>query len=541
MEGHGVMGPNGNYFVYAARDGGDFDVFLQRAGGLNPINLTEDSPAHDGQPAVSPDGQSIAFTSLRDGVGVYLMGATGESARLLARGGSYPAWSPDGTRVVYSTENFQDASAREETSQLWIVGTDGNDASQIPVDIDAIQPDWSPTGHRIAFWSVRGESGQRDIWTVRPDGTGLAQVTDDSPVDFCPIWSGDGRWLFFISNRGGPNNVWRVRVDEETGQAQHEPRMFTVPSPNVRHMSLSPDGSRLIFTAASERQHLYRVGLDPNSRTVAGRPEPLLTGSMNISSPSISADGEWIAFKRRSSQEDLYLIRSDGTGLRQLTDDEYRDRGPVWYDADRRLMFYSDRGGKYDLWSIRPDGSDLHQLTDLTTSVWFPNTHPSLDYVIAISELGTTKLVWNDDRTRLGQAQPLSANPEPGVVFFGENWSADGRYLLGWSSATVNSPQASITIFNAVTGSYTHPVEGVRAWTSARWGPTRESVFYPKPDGIHVFDLSDGVDRVILTSEDMPGVGDFVVDPDGTALYLLTQQFGSDLWMAELDMAQSTD
>ena len=79
------LSPDGSFFVYAKAVGGHSDIFLQRAGG-KPLNLTADSPADETQPAFSPDGQQIAFRSERDGGGIFLMGATGESVRRRGRG-----------------------------------------------------------------------------------------------------------------------------------------------------------------------------------------------------------------------------------------------------------------------------------------------------------------------------------------------------------------------------------------------------------------------------------------------------------------------
>jgi len=70
--------PTASHSVYAGYASGNWDIYLQRVGGKNPINLTKDSAADDTQPAFSPDGERIAFRSERDGGGIFLMGATGE-------------------------------------------------------------------------------------------------------------------------------------------------------------------------------------------------------------------------------------------------------------------------------------------------------------------------------------------------------------------------------------------------------------------------------------------------------------------------------
>ena len=88
-----------------AGDGG-----LRRVGGGNPINLTPGTPWDDTQPAFSPDGQQIAFRSEREGGGIFVMGATGESVRRVSDSGYNPAWSPDGRELVVATEGVIEPS-----------------------------------------------------------------------------------------------------------------------------------------------------------------------------------------------------------------------------------------------------------------------------------------------------------------------------------------------------------------------------------------------------------------------------------------------
>ena len=81
---------------------------------------------------------------------------------------------------------------------------------------DAMQPNWSPHGYRIAYWGVT-RGGQRDIWTVAAAGGAPVKVTDDLALDWNPVWSPNGEELYFLSDRGGSMNAWRVKIDEPTG------------------------------------------------------------------------------------------------------------------------------------------------------------------------------------------------------------------------------------------------------------------------------------------------------------------------------------
>ena len=169
---HSSVSPEGQSFVFVRRDGGDLDIQLQRVGGANATNLTSDSPEDDTEPAFSPDGSQIAFRSERDGGGIFLMGATGESVRRLTDEGHNPAWSPDGREVAYSTERLQTfwPYGRSGHGSLWSVSVaTGEKLRLTPEGQDGVQPSWSPHGQRIAFWGLRARraAGPLDSRPIR--------------------------------------------------------------------------------------------------------------------------------------------------------------------------------------------------------------------------------------------------------------------------------------------------------------------------------------------------------------------------------------
>ena len=108
--------------------------------------------------------------------------------------------------------------------------------------------------------------------------------------------------------------------------------------------------------------HLERLAWIP---AAAPRPTPteIWSGTMILDDLAISPDGQWLALSSPGKREDLYLMRSDGTGLRKLTDDAWRDRRPAFSPDGQTIAFRSDRSGRWELWTIRFDGSALTQLT----------------------------------------------------------------------------------------------------------------------------------------------------------------------------------
>ena len=242
LESFPSLAPDGKSIVYSSAASGNLDLYLQRVEGRNTTNLTADSPADDTQPAFSPDGTRIAFRSERGGGGIFVMGATGEAVRRLSDVGYNPSWSPDGRFIVCAQETIeQPASRYSNASALWVIDVSTGERRQVTAG-DAVQPSWSPHGHRIAYWAADA-TGQRDLWTMPAQGGAPVAVTNDRFVDWSPIWSPDGRYLFFSSDRGGSMNLRRVPVDEATGLAKGDPEPVTTPSSNSALITMSATAS----------------------------------------------------------------------------------------------------------------------------------------------------------------------------------------------------------------------------------------------------------------------------------------------------------
>jgi Tol biopolymer transport system component len=171
-------------------------------------------------------------------------------------------------------------------------------------------------------------------------------VTNDPATDWNPVWSPDGNYLYFVSDRGGSMNLWRVPIEEKKGKVLGPPEPVTVPSPHISHLSFSRDGRRMAYAHVVYSANLQRVAFDPVGEVVVGQPVWITQGSRSAQALDLSPDGERLVFIQPDKQEDILLVRTDSTGLRQLTDDSYKDRGPRWSPDGKRIAFFSDRSGK---------------------------------------------------------------------------------------------------------------------------------------------------------------------------------------------------
>jgi len=206
----GSWSPDGNWIAYRDSTRGineDDEIFIASADGTSRRNLTDD-PANDWGPDWSPDGTTIAFNSDRDhqaGLRGYLVAPDGSGLRRIEVEAwiEYPSWSPDGTKLAFM-------GALGSNYELFVVDLEVGAVERL-TDSPGHDgwPAWSPDGSTIAFTSVRddcrfaaasaecwesGDIGEHfDIWTVRPDGSGLRRVTPE--FGQFVAWSPDSRFL----------------------------------------------------------------------------------------------------------------------------------------------------------------------------------------------------------------------------------------------------------------------------------------------------------------------------------------------------------
>ncbi|HVR11514.1 MAG TPA: protein kinase, partial [Thermoanaerobaculia bacterium] len=422
------LSPDGNSFVFTKSIGGRSHIYSQRAvRGANARDLSSDPNADDTQPAFSPEGDRIAFRSDREGGGIFIMGATGESPRRLTTFGYNPAWSPDGNEVAFATEGVADPAIRREVSQLWRVRV-ANEDRQLLWKGDGMQPTWSPNGRRIAFWALDTGS-RRTIWTLPVTGGGQpVRVTNDNYLNWNPVWSPDGRNLYFASDRGGPMSFWRVPIEQESGKVLGSPEPVTTPAPWSGFLTFSRDGLRFAYATDEGKANIERMGLDPVTGTISGTPTAVTEGSRTVFSLDASPAGAWIAFTTNAPKEDLFVIHPDGTGQRQLTTGSSKNRLPRWSPDGSRIAFYSNRGGAFQGWTIRPDGSELKRISDanpLYAPVWSPEGKRLACNVGVHEDLCLIDLTLPPAERR---PIPLARRTNP---LNPTAWSADGDRLVG--------------------------------------------------------------------------------------------------------------
>jgi eukaryotic-like serine/threonine-protein kinase len=534
------LSSDGKNVAFASRTAGNWDIYVQRVGGSNPVNLTRDSKDDEIQPAFSPDGDRIAFRSSRDNGGLYVMGATGESVVRLTNFGYRPAWSPDGTRIAFQTDSFNVPSARPTLSELWVVEVATGQIHKI-TDGDAVQPAWSPSGKRIAYWAIPQGGGQRDIWTMPAGGGTPVAVTHDPPLDWNPVWAPDGRHLYFSSERGGSMNLWRVAIDETTGITQGEPEPVTFGSASALHSAtVSGDGRRIAYVASVGFSTIRKADLDPAAGRLTVAPAAMGRSSSSVFWLDLSPDGRTLSYttvgageKPGMMREEIVITAVDGSSRRRIAASDSRNRMAVWSPSGDRLAFASDRSGSYMIYLVRADGSDLApydtSLKDMIYPVWSPTGDR-----LSMSTTGYTNRTIIAPFPR-GDRPPeeIANSADKDVRFVPVSWSPDGASIAGFLQNTNRG--GGIALYHLATRAYERLTDtGMQPF----WLPGgRQLLFVPQVIGRSLSIVDVATRKVRNLPLDIHGEVEFYafsVSRDGRTVYLTEEEQEADLWLLDL-------
>ena len=243
----------------------------------------------------------------------------------------FPDLTPDGQRLAYVDDG-----------QVWTAAIDGSQARQVTFHGNAADariitsPRWSPDGRRLAF-SVPVDT-HRDIYLIDADGANSFRLTSEPSIEDNPSWSADGRWIYFRSDRGGLNHIWRApasggparQVTTGEGWQALESRdgrsLYFVRGTSHRGLWKAPisggqetlvlDGVQDSRWALTDTAVLYVEGADTERpqlrlwKTEGGQPRTLAQFPAQVSAGfSASADGStvvWTLMQRRLS--DIMLV-----------------------------------------------------------------------------------------------------------------------------------------------------------------------------------------------------------------------------------------
>ena len=524
------LSADGKTFVYASNQNGNLDLFEQRVGGKNVTPLTPNTPSDETEPAYSPSGDLIAFRSTREPAGVYVMEGKGENVRLVVAGCHHPSWSPNGAEIVCSTHGQNAPASRNASpSALWIADVKTG-AKRVLVEDDAMQPTWSPSGARVAFWFRPPSAGRSDVATVSKNGGQVEVVTKDASTNWNPVWSPDGKFLYFASDRKGNMSLWRVLINEETGKVEGEPEPVSTPATFSRHLNFSRDGKRLIYVQTEQQANIQGIKFDLKSEKTIGEIFSITRGDRRVVRPQLSPDGKQFVMRvPRRTQDDIVVVNRDGKEWRDLTNDQFFDRYPRWSPDGKHIAFTSDRTGRYEIWVMDADGTNLRQLTfdsrgDTSFPVWSANGSQIIFRRDRENVIVDVNKSWSE--------QKLPQLPEAGngERFGAWDWSSDGSKILGVFAGTGDSVgyfSLETNRFEKVAPSGVYPM----------WLSDSTRFIYISEGKAYLTDIQTKRVRKILDlgQEEIGGLG---ISNDGQLLYFTVSSSESDIWLLDLEDAK---
>lgn len=222
-----AVSPDGKSVAFQGIKQDQYEIYtVDAVSGLSRTQVTN-HPAQDFQPCWMPDSRTLVFSSTRLGRPSLWrqLASGGGGCTMITRGGDMSDYAPNivaasGTICFHSfgigevelqiraTGAGRYDVFRRELPHIWRVSVDGTNLTEFG---EGAKPTWSPDAAVIAFCSDVTDNW--DIWTMTAEGTALTQVTADTRNQIDPCFSPDGKWLAYISNEGGNYDLWIMKAD----------------------------------------------------------------------------------------------------------------------------------------------------------------------------------------------------------------------------------------------------------------------------------------------------------------------------------------
>lgn len=485
-----AISPDGKSLAFCWQ--GDIWVAPSSGGRANRITV---HPAEDSNPVWSPKGDRLVFASNRfGGLDVFSMTPEGDDLRRVTfEGGSeYPtSVSPDGTRVVGYTTSF----GRLDVFEVPIEGGDAVRLTGHPLEME-YQPTILPDGQTVVFcqggspghWRKPGQKGANTARLYSgtrgtPLGN-LKRLTGGEHFDLFPTPLGRDR-IVFVSNRDGVPNVWSM---QSGGGAVKQHTKFT--SGTIRFLSTTTDGSKVAFQKDSKAWVLDMASgkAAPVQLTAPGDatrdPVTKLRLDSGADGFAVSPNGKRAVIEVRG---DLFLVPERGGTTRRLTTNVGYDGDAAWLDDETIVYCAAGANGHRSLRKVKLDGTSSTFVSDPAADLMRPVVSPDRSTVAfhrGMREIATVPAA--------GGTPTVVAKGAFGEAYLGPamfSWSPDGSTLTYWSPLT-----RSVAV-NAVNVATKATVELARVGKSAGgtvFSPDAQYVAFVGVQGIDYSETRDG-------------------------------------------------
>jgi Tol biopolymer transport system component/C-terminal processing protease CtpA/Prc len=527
-----AISPDGQTIVFSYR--GDLYRVPSSGGPATPLTV---HAAHDTGAVWSPDGSTIAFASDRYGnYDIYVMPAEGgEATRLTFHSANDlpTSFTPDGEAVVFSSTRLDARTCVQFPTgaqpELYRVGLAGGMPVQI-VTTPAEHAAYDSTSRRLVYTDRKGyesswrkhdnSSFARDVWLYDIESEQHTRLTAFGADDRQPVWGPGETSLFYLSERSGTFNVWKLGLDdpsapEQITEHQTHPVRFLSASRNG-DLCYTWDGEIYVRTAGSPESRKLDVTVATDRRDNEMR---WVDVARDITEFELSPNGKEIAFIARGE----VFVTSAGHGTtRRITNTAEQERSLSFSPDSRSLLYASERDGSWNVY--RSDLTDddepsffnataiqEKQILETAAETFQPRFSPDGKEVAYLEERTTLKVInLESGESRTILPAELNYSYADGDQWY--DWSADGKsFLVQFLSPTRWSSEVGLVpasgegeVVNLTKSGYEdvlpHWVMKGEAmiWITDRHGMRRQALWGSQDDVYIAFFTRDAWDRFRL-------------------------------------------
>jgi len=448
-----AISPDGNWIAFEYKG----NIFKVAASGGQAVPLTINT-AYNGYPVWSHDGKSIAFASDRYGnFDVFIMPSTGGSATRLTFNSSRDIpydFSPDNQTVYFGTRRYDIASSVRFPddyyfTKLYKVPSKGGRSLMVN-SAGTEYVHFNKTGDKFIFQDRKGYENPyrkhhtsavtRDIWIYDTKAKTYAKVSPFIGEDREPVW-GDGDKFYYLSERNGDQNLYGSSEADINNITQ----LTHFDKDPVRNLSRSDNGvfsftqDGDIYTlkeGAQPQKVIITVGADFNSDQVKTIP---VTGQ--ASEIAVSPDGKEVAFVYRG---EIFVTATDGDVTKRITNTPYQER-MIQFSPDGRSILYSVENEKsWDIYKVSIANKNEPYFYASTTLTTEPVIATDKDEFQGVYSPDGKKIAYLEERN-IVKVYDIATKTSTTILPEGVNysysdgdqyfaWSPDSKYLLAQSS-----------------------------------------------------------------------------------------------------------